>query len=57
MAPGPRRLRLSPAHALARRNRLLGLLLAGMALFGLITVVSLALGLHFVEAHHLPANF
>lgn len=43
-------------RSLRRQNRLLALLLAGVAFFGFVTVLSLALLLHYAEAHHSLAN-
>lgn len=45
-----------PASPLQRRNRLLALLLTGVGLFGFVTVLSLAMLLHYAEANHLFAN-
>jgi hypothetical protein len=51
----------SPAAALPppsrrRQNRRLATVLAGIALCAFVTVISLALVLHYAEAHHLLAN-
>jgi hypothetical protein len=48
--------RALPPRLLRRQNQLLALLLAGVALFGFVTVFSLVLLLHYVETHHLLAN-
>jgi hypothetical protein len=42
--------------SLRARNGALAALLAGVAVLGFITVMSLALLLHYAEAHHLLAN-
>ncbi|HUC10383.1 MAG TPA: hypothetical protein VL985_08150 [Stellaceae bacterium] len=39
-----------------RRNRMLAMLLAGVAASGLAAVFTLAVLLHYAEAHHLLAN-
>jgi heme A synthase len=41
---------------LRRRNRLLALLLGSVAVLGFVTVLSLAVLLHYAEAHHLLAG-
>ena len=44
------------ASGIRRRNRMLAIQLAGVAAFGFATVLTLALLLHYAEAHHLLAN-
>lgn len=39
-----------------RRNKMLAMLLAGVAAIGFATVLTLAVLLHYAEAHHLLAN-
>jgi hypothetical protein len=44
------------SRRLRARNRALATLLAGIAALGFITVMSLAVLLHYAEANHLLAN-
>ena len=44
------------AGGIRRRNRMLAMLLAGVAAIGFATVLTLAVLLHYAEAHHLLAN-
>jgi hypothetical protein len=46
-----------PPRLPRRQNRLLALLPAGVAALGFVTVLSLALLLHYAEANHLFAQF
>ncbi|MFZ3238780.1 MAG: hypothetical protein WA417_15185 [Stellaceae bacterium] len=43
-------------RSLRRQNRLLALVLGSVAVLGFATVLSLAVLLHYAEAHHLLAN-
>jgi hypothetical protein len=44
------------ASGVRRRNRMLAMLLAGVAAFSFAAVLTLAVLLHYAEAHHLLAN-
>jgi hypothetical protein len=45
-----------PAAPPARRNRLLGLVLAGIAALAFVTCVTLAVLVHYAETHHMLAS-